>query len=54
VNPGQEQAENTNTAVRAAPLAGSIRINYTTGTNRTRDYDIPVYVEVRNCAKTYQ
>jgi hypothetical protein len=54
VAPNQEPAENSNTSVRAAPLAGSVRINYTAGTNRTRDFDIPVYVEVRNCTKTYQ
>jgi ribosomal protein L25 (general stress protein Ctc) len=49
--------ESKNTAVRAAVLAGVVRIAYSTGitpAGESKTFDIPVYVEVRNCLKTFQ
>jgi hypothetical protein len=45
--------EKTNTAVRAIPFVGTVKISYTTGIGKTKSYEIPLYVEVRNCAKNY-
>jgi hypothetical protein len=47
-------AEIGNTAVRAAPLVGTIEIAYVTGIDNSRSYKIPLYVEVRNCTKNHQ
>lgn len=43
--------EQYNTAVRAVPFVGVIKITYTTGVGVTKPYEIPLYVEVRNCPR---
>jgi hypothetical protein len=45
--------EKTNAAVRAAPFVGVVKIAYTTGAGASKTYEIPLYVEVRNCPRNY-
>jgi hypothetical protein len=53
-NEGDWTVEQYNTAVRAVPLAGMITVRYRLyGASGIQEYRFPLYVEVRNCQKTY-
>jgi hypothetical protein len=53
-NAGDAAVEKNNTTVRAVPLAGMIVIRYRLfGVSGIQEYRFPLYVEVRNCRKSY-
>jgi hypothetical protein len=53
-NTGDWTVEQYNTAVRAVPLAGMVTVRYRLfGSSGIQEYRFPLYVEVRNCQKSY-
>jgi hypothetical protein len=53
-NAGDWIVEQYNTAVRTVPLVGMITVRYRLfGVSGIQEYRFPLYVEVRNCQKSY-
>jgi hypothetical protein len=51
---GDWVVEQYNTAVRAVPLVGMVTVRYRLfGASGIQEYRFPLYVEIRNCLKTY-
>jgi hypothetical protein len=53
-NEGDQAVEQYNAAVRAVPLAGMVTVRYRLyGVAGVQEYRFPLYVEIRNCLKSY-